>query len=779
MAVLLNKSLTVSTSNNIPNTSGSEFFNAIAGYVKDLKLNSAIKRLEAEVALQGLSSEKAELARIRETYSLMSRFLTTGAPDPSRADMTSALRRDILAMADRLDFARLVADSGGSYYSTARVLSHRKQRLAELIADYDKAWLLYSTATADGSFEPDLAVRYEETLQELFRAVMATPPGQLSDEDVSMIVERAADAASDFALSSQLVSALLIGLLEHYDRNRFLALISIYEQSEEERVQAQALVGLTLAIRYHADRLKYDKELDRRLLLLTDDFTLYPRLRDIFYSLLQAQDTKRIISYFQSDILPQIQKMNPDELKKMMEKSLSMDELENPEWAEKLEKSELGKKLRKLNDMQFKGGDAFVMAFANLKMFPFFGSPGNWLLPFSANHSVVQSTMSEEMKPLMEFLESADMMCDSDKYSFVLAMRSQPFAHRSAMIGSLTANLETLREQLATISESETRFKREVVRYIRNLYRLFTLSSKLFATKRDTPADPVALLESNFEIMNLPYLGELLGQQDVLEIAAEFNFKRKNFDIAAPLLEELLKFEDTDTGKIWEQLGYIYETKDDPKKALDFYRKAELMKPDNVWLLTHLARALEATGKFAEAEETYSRLDSEENPNLLASHALLLLRLGKYDQAAQIFSKLNYEVSEGQITAFDKSLQPAPASPITASDLVAFWSMLTEMARGDYDKAETLLPMNLPEAYSAYYILFSFLQGNYALTLDGLKELEEREKRVEAARLVSRFDPTLTSTSARVRLHDFFIKHIEAAGASVDDFLLLSDAANA
>lgn len=767
------------TYNSRPQSSEEEsgFFRSVASDVEELKLNSAIRRLEKEAERQKTTEEKRELERIRETYSLMSQFLTTGAPDPSRADMTSALRRDILAMADRLDFARLAADSAGSYYSTARVLAHRNQRLPELIAAYDKAWLLYSSATSDGSFEPDLAVQYEETLQELFRAVMAIPPGRLSDNEVSMLVDRATDVSSDFALSSQIVSALLIGLLEHYDRNRIIALLSIYEQTEQERLQAQALVGLTLAIRYHSKRLSYDKELDLRLRSLADDLTLYPRLRDVFYSILQTQDTKRFITYFQTNILPQIQQMKPDDLKKMMENSFSIDSLENPEWAEKLEKSELGKKLRKLNEMQFEGGDAMVMAFSNLKMFPFFGSPGNWMLPFYADHSVVRKNIDSEMEPVVEFLEQADMMCDSDKYSFVLAVSALPSERRAMMISSLSSNLETIREQMANLNERETQFKREVVRYLRNLYRLFTLSSKLFATKRNTQSDPVALIESSFDIFDLPYIGDLLGQKDVLEIAAEFHFKRKNFDEAIPMLEELLKYEDADTGRIWEQLGYIYETKGFPEKALDFYRKAELIKPENRWLLTHLARTLEKLGRDNEALNIYTRLLSDDNPDLSASYGLLLLKTGRLDEANKIFSKLSYEVSEGLITSFEKSLQPDPENPLSASILTSIWLMVTELAKGEYEKAERHLPVNLPDSFSAYYILFSFLQGNYALTLDGLKELENREKRVATARLISGFDSSLTSTSARIRLKDFFMKHILASGADPDDFRLLIDAA--
>ncbi len=747
--------------------------------VEQLRLKRAFNTLESQINAQRATGELKELNRMRETYRLMVQYLSTGAPDPSREEMTDTLRRDILAMADRLEFGRLVSDSPGSYYSTARVLNHRGTSLTSLIADYDKAWLLYSTVKCADSYEPDITRQYEDALQELFRAVMSAPPGQLSDEDVKMLVMRATDPDADFALRSQITSALLVGILQHYDRNRLFALLSIYEESTEERIQAQALVGIVLALRYHSERPAYDRALSLRLQALADDLTLYPRLRDVFYTLLQTQDTKRAINFFQTKILPQIQKIKPDELKKMMEGAATGEGFDNPEWIEKIENSELGKKLRKLNDMQFEGADMMVMAFSHLKSFPFFGSPGNWLLPFDSGHSAVRSVNYEKAETLLEFLENADMMCDSDKYSFVLAVGMMPQAQRDMMTGSLSSNFEMIKEQMNATASTETRFKKETVRYLRNLYRLFTLSTNLFGAKRGTADDPATLLEEGFDIMALPYLGELLAQRDVIEIAAEFQFSRKNFKLAAPLIEELTKYEDADMGRLWEKLGYIYESKGEAEKALDYYRKAELMNPDSEWLLRHLAAMLEQTGRYDEASEKYAKLSTDDDPNSTARYALLLMKLGKNEEAKKLFHKLNYEASENATITFDRSLQPVVSATLSAVDLTAFWLAVAEMNLGHYEKASAIMPMTLPDEYHPFLILMTFLQGNYALAADGLKLLSDPDKADRAGELVARFEPEgAKEQSAASLLSDFFMRHIEAAGGSVTDFRLLADSVN-
>ncbi len=770
-------------SNNI-NTAGQpgSFFSHLSGLVSDMRIREAFDFLEKRMNFIKSFAEKPSLEKMRETYGLMLRFLTTGAPDPSRAGMTNAIRRDILAMGDRLDFESLVADSPGSYYSTARVMAHRSKPLSAIIAEFDKINLLYSVASEADSFDPDISRQYEEALQELFRYIMSTPPGKLLEEDCRMLTERSTDPASPFALSSQIISGLLIGLLEHYDRNRLLALIDIYSEAQDPRIQAQALVGIALALNYHRERTDYDKELKLKLESLADDLTLYPRLRDVYFSILQIQDTKRVITYFEKNVLPQLQKMKPEELKSMMEGSLSPDALDNPEWAERMEKSGLGKKLKKLNDMQLDGADLMVMPFSNLKMFPFFGSPGNWLLPFDSNHTAVRAVIDDKLRPITEFLEMADMMCDSDKYSFVLAINTIPSDRRDMMVASLQANFDTIREQMKLSNQADTLFKREATRYLRNLYRLFTLSSKLFGTKRNSASDPVAMLEQTYDPLALPILGEMLNQKDVIEVAAEFHFKRKNYKEAAPLLRELENFEGVDLPDVWEKSGYILEKQNDPTGALEYYLKAELLNPDNMWLIQHTADMLVAERRFKEAEERLERHVSSGNSEADARLALIKMRSGNHREALQLMRKIYYEVTEGSAPGFGPGLQPAKGVNLSDPDLASVWLTVAEIENGKYADAATHLPATLPEPYLPLTMLLSFLQGDYAVAADHIKMLFGRNSersaglQIKAADMLSFFDGNREATlDPEKYLRNWARRHITAAGASYDDFLLLLD----
>ena len=106
-------------------------------------------------------------------------------------------------------------------------------------------------------------------------------------------------------------------------------------------------------------------------------------------NIIKSQDTQRISSKMQNEVLPELMKLRPDILKKLKnvseESDIEMLDI-NPECEELLNKNGLGDKLKELTEMQMEGGDVMMVAFSNLKTFPFFNTVGNWFLPVSYTH---------------------------------------------------------------------------------------------------------------------------------------------------------------------------------------------------------------------------------------------------------------------------------------------------------------------------------------------------------------------------------------------------------
>lgn len=50
----------------------------------------------------------------------------------------------------------------------------------------------------------------------------------------------------------------------------------------------------------------------------------------------------------------------------------------NPDWADAIEKSGLGDKLREMNELQLEGADVYMSTFSQLKSYPFFREISNW-----------------------------------------------------------------------------------------------------------------------------------------------------------------------------------------------------------------------------------------------------------------------------------------------------------------------------------------------------------------------------------------------------------------
>lgn len=84
---------------------------------------------------------------------------------------------------------------------------------------------------------------------------------------------------------------------------------------------------------------------------------------------------------------------------------------------------ELEESMRKISDMQKHGADIYFGGFSKMKRFGFFYTPANWFTPFYIQHpGLEQIPETIQEAKFMTSLLSSMPFCDSDKYSFALAM---------------------------------------------------------------------------------------------------------------------------------------------------------------------------------------------------------------------------------------------------------------------------------------------------------------------------------------------------------------------
>lgn len=591
--------------------------------------SAAIAALREAVTDNHLWNYSDELDALSNSYKYMVEYMLNNGNDPGRdtfvADMLATLR----TIADRIRRDVRAIDESDLYSAQVRIQRVARNSPAALITRY-----LQMTQDGDNASRRER----EQVLADIFNAVWATFP--LSGGDLSMLTLTATDETAPMELRSQIVSALMMGALQYYERGRIEALMTIYGRSSSIAVKARALMAMVLALYAKSDRASKDTVLTKALSDWTSDPDNERRLRMVVMDIIRSLDTERINKTLREDFIPTVNKMKPT-IDKLFKSGNPMPDGElNPEWEEMLTSSGLDKKLQDLTEMQAEGADLMMFAFSNLKNFGFFRDMANWFLPFDANHSKLDSSREYLSPAVLTLLEAPGMMCDSDKYSLALSLRQVPPQQRDMLLSQLKSQEENLRESVAeaqlTASDSDNIFKSESGRYIRDINRFF----KLFREHRQFRD----ILHHPFSITDIPVLGEAsLSDSEQLRLLGEFYLRRGYHADALAILRIMEKREGSD-GAVLEKIGYCLQQQGDYEEALTEYRKAELFSPDSQWLLRHIAATARMTRRFADAAEYYERiLEREpENINVLMNLANSYVELGDNDKALHLYYKVNY-----------------------------------------------------------------------------------------------------------------------------------------
>lgn len=614
----------------------------VSSLLDSVKISQAISEVEKMLELAGLINLISKLETIRQTYKYMLHYLLDGTPDASRNYVLADISSSLMSYADLAVREVQSRDSSDYYYSLLRFNKLRKEKLDEIIKDYGNAVSELTLADEATDDNIELRRRMESDLSRLFDSLLISIGNKSEYDDLSRYI---LSGYADDNVAAQSVSALTLSLLMFYDRDKFNTLADIYENSENSKLKARALVGIVMAMLPDPERIRRDAKLMKRLSLWQDSLETYRNLQLVVKSIVGTLDTERIASKMRDEVIPELMKLRPEIIKKIRENNGELDAAmmgDNPEWEEILENSNLSKKLQELNSMQNDGADMMMVTFANLKQFPFFKTAANWFLPFESRHTSLN--LGDDMKNLIYLmLEAGQIVCDSDLYSLALAAANIPEAQKNMMTNQLSANLDQIKEEIKekSLKSSAPEFDKESVKVVRDLYRFF----KLFA-KRDGFFNPFA---QPLQFRNLPVIGEMLSDEDNLRLFGEFYFKRGYYSDALPLLEALSAFDHEDA-TLWEKIGFCYQSDKNFVMALDAYNKASLLRVPGPWLTSKLAYVNRRLGNYREAAEYYSKaLEMDpDNISLIMNAGNMQLESGDLSAATGHFYHALYLQSDNQ-----------------------------------------------------------------------------------------------------------------------------------
>ena len=604
------------------------------------KLNQKIDNQEFQAAFLILKNIIAKykfyhllshLSRIEDTYRYMAHYLVEGYEDNSRKETLEKIQWDLRKCVNKIVRETNLIDNPDLYSSTKRFLKIRNADIKDLLEKFKQQQ--EEIDLLSDNIDVEKLKRNEETTEEIFNYIWTMSD---ADNDEYFLLEMFWNQIDDSIIKAQIISAIMLANLRYIDAKGLKFIIDVYiSENNEDNLRARALVALTMIlINIQINELKNPEVYE--ILNYLETFPSFANdIKKVFLEIIRCFDTERIMSKMQNVVLPYLMKIQPDVLNKFRDnlrnKSLNDEDI-NPEWEEFLEKSGVGDKLKELTEMQMEGGDVMMLAFSNLKNFPFFNSVSNWFLPFSSRISPLFNLKESDSKIFEELLSTNGMICDSDKYSFALSLQSLPEIQKKMIADNLKQQAEQINEILALNNSSlESEFRT----FIRDIYRFF----KLFRKKGDF-IDPFVNPQ---HFLSLPIFEDILNDEEFLGLSAEFFFRHGYYKEALDIFERLNSSSPADP-HLWEKIGYCHNMLKNIEEASLWYKKAELFNPESLWLLKRLASTSRLLHQYEDASEYYERILSHEpeNINILIGAGKSLMNLGKYSDALSKFHHAFY-----------------------------------------------------------------------------------------------------------------------------------------
>lgn len=309
-----------------------------------------------------------------------------------------------------------------------------------------------------------------------------------------------------------------------------------------------------------------------------------------------------------------------------------------------LNESGITDKMQELSRMQAEGSDVFLSSFARLKSFPFFNDVANWFVPFTPRHSSIFRVFAGNSgSMLLSMVDRTGAFCDSDKFSFALSVATMPDQHRSMMMAQFDEQQEQVINEMAGSLPTPTNSGRTSPT---NMCKACTASSTCFAaatisTTRSRQGS--TLLTCRLSATPFP--------TQSLRLIAEFYFSMQCYTDALSTFGKVLK-QDSPTASDYQKTGYCHEQLKQYVLATADYEKVELLKPNDVWTLKHLALCYRAVNDTEKAIANYKRAEALQPDNVALANniANCLLEGGRIEEALKYFFKVDYLASKGERT---------------------------------------------------------------------------------------------------------------------------------
>lgn len=588
---------------------------------------------------------KDTLSEMEMTYRYMLDYEFRGMEDPTREEVYARVVRTLYELTDEFVEEELLSTSAQDVYLERKKIQQSKsvsplseyQHQLEEIANRYRIVSLQTHDTQRLSDLRAIAVQRERLLSSMFLNVFVT--GKLSENQKEEWISFVDNDKVEVSERSLFLSAVMLGLIKHFDESKLEVLLHACLSSKEE-LQVRAMVAAVFVLMKYDARLSYYSLWRVQLDAVMEEKSCHELFISILIQLIRSTQTEKISKKMLSEIIPEIMKFSAKTGTKLtLEDLMNDDELaaKNPDWKKDLESSGLASKLEEYTELHLEGADVFHSTFSKLKNFPFFNELSNWFLPFDTNYSELLEMTLDKSNPLLTAVSKSGYMCDSDKYSFCLSIAGMPRHYQNTMALQLDEQSAELSKQSAALNHA---LSRDVLsnQYLQNLYRFFKLHPQ-----HEDFEDVFSLGKNFYQYQTIsPYLQRV----EIMQQLADYSFSKNRFQDAEAIYLLLTHKGGEPISEWWQKIGYARQMTNNLLGAIQAYSTADTIDADNIWVLKRLGQCHRLMKQPEKALEYFRRAE-QLSPNhavgLLINIGHCLLDLEQYEEALNCYFKVEFE----------------------------------------------------------------------------------------------------------------------------------------
>lgn len=614
---------------------------------KDIKqLDGIISGLENKKLGYGIHSTRSfvsahpymmyddELENIERDYDLMLEYMKRGFNDPQRKDIYNSLLIRLYKFVSNLRISYMAQNI--SFYTEATRKSVNQSfsndRIKSALESFvtDVAMLSLEPEPARTEKSKQIYHSHNDFIQSLFSHIIVS--GQWTDNERDFFEGILLSPATDIIDAQLIISAMTLATMNNMDINKFNVLINVYTKTTDSRLRQRALVGWVFAL---SSGVRIHPQLKQLIAQALESPDVINEIADLQKQMIFCMNAEQDNDTIQRDIMPELMKNNNLNITRfgISEKEEDpMNDIFDPGASDRaMEKME--ESFQKMMNMQKAGSDIYFGGFSQMKRFPFFYHVANWFCPFYLEHPEI-SSMVEKMKdtPLLTNILNNGPFCDSDKYSFTLAVASV-INHIPANMREMFNTKEALGQTVSDNDQKQPAYIRRMI--LQDMYRFFRLFHQ-----RDQLANP---FDKTHSIFTADDVFAETGLHKVFPDLCYFMLKHKNKNA----LERLLpKYNDENDARCMMIHG-IFEMnfEHNPQAATKYLEKAIELQPDNRRAKSLLARACFETGKYNDAAKWYETLynESQDNLTVALNYCVALSKAERYADATNLLYRLDIE----------------------------------------------------------------------------------------------------------------------------------------